>query len=67
VLTIVEAGPGDLSLDHALGLRLEGTGWAIAALITGVVGAELLVERAATIEPEGATAPTTPESQPVAV
>lgn len=32
-------GPGDWSLDHALGLDLAGIGWAIAAAVGGAVAA----------------------------
>jgi putative oxidoreductase len=33
------SGPGEWSLDHALGLDLAGTGWGIAAAAAGVLGA----------------------------
>lgn len=39
VLSIVETGPGKLSLDAALGTEKEGPGWALAALAAGTVGA----------------------------
>jgi len=39
VLTLVEAGPGPLSLDHALGSERSGLGWALAALAAGGAGA----------------------------
>ena len=32
------AGPGAWSLDHALGLHLTGTGWALLALAAGILG-----------------------------
>jgi putative oxidoreductase len=38
---LAEAGPGDLSLDHALGTERRGPGWALAALATGVGAAAL--------------------------
>jgi putative oxidoreductase len=38
-LMLVEAGPGSLSLDAALGRERSGTGWTIAALAGGVIGA----------------------------
>src|SRR6188472_4128857 len=41
VLAVVEAGPGSLSLDAALGTERKGTGWALAALIAGVGGSAL--------------------------
>src|SRR4051794_17672929 len=31
-------GPGKWSLDHAFGLNLDGTGWALAALGAGILG-----------------------------
>jgi putative oxidoreductase len=47
VLVIAEAGPGDLSLDHALGIELSGTKWAVLAFAAGAVGPPLLVNREA--------------------
>ncbi len=38
-LTIAEVGPGPLSLDAARGRERHGSGWALAALIGGVIGA----------------------------
>ncbi len=38
-LLLVEAGPGDLSLDAAIGRERSGPGWALAALAAGAVGA----------------------------
>jgi putative oxidoreductase len=35
---VTAAGPGNWSLDHAFGLDLNGAGWAIGALIVGIVG-----------------------------
>lgn len=39
---VTAAGPGNWSLDHALGFDLSGTGWALAALAAGVVGGALM-------------------------
>ncbi len=39
VLALVEVGPGELSLDHALGQERTGPGWTLAALALGVAGA----------------------------
>jgi putative oxidoreductase len=39
VLSLVESGPGKLSLDAALGTERSGPGWALAALLAGVAGA----------------------------
>jgi putative oxidoreductase len=41
VTALAEAGPGDLSLDHALGTERSGPLWALAALATGVGAAAL--------------------------
>jgi putative oxidoreductase len=38
-LALVEVGPGDLSLDAALGRERWGSGWALAALVAGALGA----------------------------
>lgn len=38
---LAETGPGDLSLDHALGIERRGAGWAVASLATGMVTAAL--------------------------
>jgi len=38
-LALAEVGPGNLSLDHALGTEREGPFWALAALVTGALGA----------------------------
>lgn len=37
-VAVSSTGPGTLSLDHALGLRLSGAGWGAAALLAGIVG-----------------------------
>ncbi len=39
VLALAEVGPGDLSLDHALGQERSGPGWALAAAAIGAAGA----------------------------
>jgi putative oxidoreductase len=58
VSLLVEAGPGRLSLDHALGIERSGPGWALAALAAGAagaVGAHLLAEASpAPSQPSGA-------------
>src|SRR3954453_6749355 len=44
-LAVADAGPGDMSLDHALGLdKLHGPLWAAAALAGGVMGPRVLVQ-----------------------
>jgi putative oxidoreductase len=39
VLALVETGPGDPSVDAALGIEKSGPGWALASLLGGVIGA----------------------------
>ncbi|HEY7618146.1 MAG TPA: DoxX family protein [Solirubrobacteraceae bacterium] len=66
VLAVVEAGPGSLSLDAALGSERKGTGWALAALIAGAGGSALLLkdwERPAQAE---ATEDSQPSEEPAA-
>ena len=59
---VTAVGPGNWSLDHALSLDLNGAGWAIGALVVGVVGglATMLAGRAAGSRAAGSTGrPTT--------
>ena len=61
VLSVVETGPGKLSLDAALGTERSGPGWALAALLAGVagaVGAHVAAESHATEPPAPAYAET---------
>ena len=46
VTALIEAGPGSPSVDRALGTEAKGTGWALAALATGVAGSTLAIEAA---------------------
>jgi putative oxidoreductase len=39
VLALTEVGPGEPSLDAALGTEVSGPGWALIALLSGAVGA----------------------------
>ena len=39
VLALAEVGPGELSLDHALGQERSGPGWALLAAAIGAAGA----------------------------
>lgn len=41
VTALAETGPGDLSLDHALGVERRGSAWAIASLASGAATAAL--------------------------
>jgi putative oxidoreductase len=53
--TLADIGPGELSLDAALGRERSGPGWAIAALIlggAGALGVHLLAESQPPPEPE---------------
>jgi len=45
-LALADSGPGPLSLDRVLGIRMSGSAWALAALAAGCAG-PLLLERAA--------------------
>ena len=42
-VAIAALGPGDWSLDHAFGLDLTGTGWAVAAALGGAAAAAVLM------------------------
>jgi putative oxidoreductase len=59
VLALAEVGPGELSLDHALGQERSGPGWAVLALALGVAGAV-----GAHIAAEAAPAPPAPPEPP---
>ena len=59
VLALVEVGPGELSLDHALGTERSGSGWALASLamgVAGAAGAHLLAEATPPSQPDPAQA-----------
>jgi putative oxidoreductase len=43
VIAIVDAGPGDLSVDAALGRERWGSGWALAAAAAGAAGSQLVI------------------------
>jgi putative oxidoreductase len=43
-IALVEAGPGKPSVDEALGLELDGNGWALAALAAGVAASTAAIE-----------------------
>jgi putative oxidoreductase len=61
---VADAGPGEWSLDHALGLNLKGPVWALAALGAGVAGPSLLARGAA--QDETAPVPTRSSSEQTA-
>jgi putative oxidoreductase len=52
VTALAETGPGDLSLDHALGIERRGWQWALAALGTGVSAAALTMTAAGRAQPQ---------------
>jgi putative oxidoreductase len=43
-IALIDSGPGRPSVDEALGLRLKGSGWALAALAAGVAGSTAAIE-----------------------
>jgi putative oxidoreductase len=55
---LTDAGPGEWSLDHALGLNLKGPAWAAAALAAGVAGPSIMLRGA-----EEEEAPTPPSGR----
>ena len=59
VLALAEVGPGELSLDHALGQERSGPGWAVLALALGIAGAV-----GAHIAAEATPAPPAPPETP---
>ncbi|MGO9499379.1 MAG: DoxX family protein [Solirubrobacteraceae bacterium] len=59
VLALAEVGPGELSLDHALGQERSGPGWALLALALGVAGSV-----GAHIAAESTPAPPAPPETP---
>jgi putative oxidoreductase len=63
VFAITDVGPGEWSLDEALGIRLSGTGWAIAQLAAGAIGSSVAVALGERQPPPAApsTAPSTAE------
>lgn len=44
LLALVDGGPGDVSLDRALGIHDTGPGWALAALATGAAASAITIE-----------------------
>ena len=64
-LALADMGPGPISLDEKLGLKLSGPVWALTALGAGLAGPKLL-ERLAPVE-EPQTAPEAAERAPEVV
>ncbi len=70
VLTLVEVGPGEPSLDAALGRERSGRGWAFAALLAGAagaVGAHYAAAATAPAQAESSAPVATTNSSPSAV
>ena len=61
LLALVDGGPGELSVDGALGIHDTGAGWALFALAAGAAGSTAVIElgrRQDAVEP-GAQPPAT--------
>jgi putative oxidoreductase len=56
LVALADVGPGDLSLDHALGTELRGPLVALAALAGGIAGATVMTELGSTSSEEAASA-----------
>jgi putative oxidoreductase len=54
VFALTEAGPGPISLDEVLGTERCGTAWAVAQLVAGAVGSELITRLSVSPSPETA-------------
>ena len=46
LFALTDAGPGKVSLDHALGRERKGLGWALAELVAGVGGSAFVISKA---------------------
>ena len=46
LFALTDAGPGKLSLDHALGRERKGLGWALAQLAAGIGGSAFTLSKA---------------------
>jgi len=65
LVALAEDGPGDLSLDHALGMERRGSAWGLVSLVAGLVGSTLAIEVGRRGGPAAApTAPAQPSSSP---
>ncbi|SFO78320.1 putative oxidoreductase [Geodermatophilus dictyosporus] len=60
VTALAETGPGELSLDRALGIERRGPAWALAALATGLATSLLTVELGRRGRPGVTAAPAAP-------
>ncbi|MGN6816493.1 MAG: DoxX family protein [Solirubrobacterales bacterium] len=52
LLALVDGGPGQLSVDSALGIEETGTGWALAALAAGALGSTAAMQAGARVSGE---------------
>jgi putative oxidoreductase len=59
VFVITDVGPGEWSLDEALGIRWSGPGWALAQLTAGAIGSSVTLAIAERQPP-----PASPAAQP---
>jgi putative oxidoreductase len=59
MFALTDRGPGDWSLDNALGIDLKGPFWALAELAAGAAGSEMML-RSAHRTPEPAATPDIP-------
>ncbi len=62
LVALVDAGPGDLSLDHALGTEIRGPLMALLALAGGVAGAAALTRAGSSPEPTEPAPSWTPDT-----
>jgi putative oxidoreductase len=58
-IALVDSGPGEPSMDDALGLELNGNVWALAALAAGVAGSAAAIEIGQRMSSAEPAAPTT--------
>jgi putative oxidoreductase len=56
MVALADLGPGDLSLDHALGTEVKGPLVALLALVGGIGTATLLTRQSSHAEPSGGEA-----------
>lgn len=62
---LVETGPGEFSLDHALGIERRGSAWALVALGTGIAAAvATMLAAARQLGLDSGAAPASPNGAP---
>ncbi len=67
LLALADLGPGDVSLDHALGTEVKGPLVALAALLGGVAGSKVLTRQGPSTEQAPEPAAATPSAPTEAV